>query len=425
MSPDAVFRGDHPMRRVVVTGVGAVTPIGNDVPSTWRALLAGTSGVATITRFDAGNLPVRIAGEVKGFALDGAADAREARRYSLFTHYALNAALEAVRSAGLDMAQEDPEQVGVVFGTGAGGLDLIFENHDTLRERGPRRVAPTLIANMIPDAAAGAIAIQLGAQGPNMAVTAACSTGGHSIGEAFETIRRGDAEVIIAGGSEAPIHPTIMASFATMRGLAGDNERPAYACKPFDARRDGFVLSEGAGAMVLETLEHAQARGAEIICELIGYGNSCDARDMVAADETGAGAARAMKMALRKAGIAPELVGYINAHGTGTPLNDASETAAIKSVFGAHAHRLAVSSTKSMLGHMMGAAGAVEALVCALALRDGRVPPTINLEQPDPRCDLDYVPNLARELRVEAALSNSIGLGGHNSALIFRRFAGV
>jgi 3-oxoacyl-[acyl-carrier-protein] synthase II len=413
------------MRRVVVTGVGAVTPIGNDVPSTWRALLAGTSGVATITRFDAGNLPVRIAGEVKGFALDGAADAREARRYSLFTHYALNAALEAVRSAGLDMAQEDPEQVGVVFGTGAGGLDLIFENHDTLRERGPRRVAPTLIANMIPDAAAGAIAIQLGAQGPNMAVTAACSTGGHSIGEAFETIRRGDAEVIIAGGSEAPIHPTIMASFATMRGLAGDNERPAYACKPFDARRDGFVLSEGAGAMVLETLEHAQARGAEIICELIGYGNSCDARDMVAADETGAGAARAMKMALRKAGIAPELVGYINAHGTGTPLNDASETAAIKSVFGAHAHRLAVSSTKSMLGHMMGAAGAVEALVCALALRDGRVPPTINLEQPDPRCDLDYVPNLARELRVEAALSNSIGLGGHNSALIFRRFAGV
>jgi beta-ketoacyl-acyl-carrier-protein synthase II len=412
------------MRRVVVTGVGAVTPVGNDAPSTWHALLAGTSGVATITRFDAGNLPVRIAGEVTNFVLDGAADAREARRYSLFTHYALNATLEAVRAAGLDMAHEDPEQVGVVFGTGAGGLDLIFENHDTLRERGPRRVAPTLIANMIPDAAAGAIAIQLGAQGPNMAVTAACSTGGHSIGEAFETIRRGDAEVMIAGGSEAPIHPTIMASFATMRGLAGDNERPAYACKPFDARRDGFVLSEGAGAMVLESLEHAQARGAEIICELIGYGNSCDARDMVAADETGAGAARAMKMALRKAGIAPELVGYINAHGTGTPLNDASETQAIKSVFGAHAHRLAVSSTKSMLGHMMGAAGAVEALVCALALRDGRIPPTINLEQPDPRCDLDYVPNTARELRFDAALSNSIGLGGHNSALIFRRFAG-
>jgi beta-ketoacyl-acyl-carrier-protein synthase II len=413
------------MRRVVVTGLGAVTPVGNDVPATWRALLAGTSGVAAITRFDAATLPVRIAGEVKGFALDPAADAREARRTSLYTRYALNAALEAVRSAGLDMAAEDPEQVGVVFGTGAGGLDLIFENHEALRERGPRRVAPTLIANMIPDAAAGAIAIQLGAQGPNMAVTAACSTGGHSIGEAFETIRRGDAEVIVAGGAEAPIHPTIMASFSNMRGLAGDNERPSYACKPFDARRDGFVLSEGAGALLLESLDHALARGAPILAEIVGYGNSCDARDMVAADETGAGAARAMKMALRKSGLAPEAVGYINAHGTGTPLNDSSETLAIKTVFGGHARRLAVSSTKSMLGHMMGAAGAVEALVCVLAVRDGRVPPTINLEQPDPACDLDYVPGQARELRLEAALSNSIGLGGHNSALIFRRYDGA
>ena len=411
------------MRRVVITGLGAVTPVGNDVPTTWRALLAGTSGVGPITRFDASALPVRIAGEVRGFALDPAADAREARRSSLYTRYALNAALEAVRAAGLDMAQEDPEQVGVVFGTGAGGLDLIFENHEALRERGPRRVAPTLIANMIPDAAAGTIAIQLGAQGPNMAVTAACSTGGHSIGEAFETVRRGDAEVIITGGSEAPIHPTIVASFSNMRGLAADNERPAYACKPFDARRDGFVLSEGAGAMVLESLEHALARGAPIVCEIVGYGNSCDARDMVAADETGAGAARAMKMALRKAGIAPEAVGYINAHGTGTPLNDASETRAIKAVFGEHARRLAVSSTKSMLGHMMGAAGAVEALICALAVRDGCLPPTINLEEPDPACDLDYVPGQARELQVDAALSNSIGLGGHNSALIVRRFS--
>ncbi|MFO7169538.1 MAG: beta-ketoacyl-ACP synthase II [Chloroflexota bacterium] len=410
------------MRRVVVTGLGAVTPVGNDVPSSWRALLAGQSGVGPITRFDASALSVRIAGEVKGFVLDEAVDGREARRASLYTHYALNAALEAVRAAGLDMQREDPEQVGVVFGTGAGGLDLIFENHEVLRERGARRVAPTLIANMIPDAAAGAIAIQLGAQGPNMAVTAACSTGGHSIGEAFETIRRGDCEVMIAGGSEAPIHPTIVASFTNMRGLAGDNEHPERACKPFDARRNGFVLSEGAGAMVLESLEHAQARGAPIICEIVGYGNSCDAHDMVAADETGAGAARAMKMALRKAGLAPEAVGYINAHGTGTPLNDASETRAIKSVFGAHARRLAVSSTKSMLGHMMGAAGAVEALVCALVIRDGRIPPTINLEQPDPECDLDYVPNEMREARVEVALSNSIGLGGHNSALIFRRF---
>ncbi|HWQ12249.1 MAG TPA: beta-ketoacyl-ACP synthase II [Roseiflexaceae bacterium] len=412
------------MRRVVITGLGAVTPVGNDVPSTWRALLGGRSGVGPITRFDASGLPSRIAGEVKGFALDAAVDAREARRTSLYTRYALNAALEAVRAAGLDMAREDPEQVGVVFGTGAAGLDLIFENHEALRERGARRVSPTLIAHMIPDAAAGAIAIQLGAQGPNMAVTAACSTGGHSIGEAFETIRRGDCEVIVAGGSEAPIHPTIVASFSNMRGLAGDHERPERACKPFDARRDGFVLSEGAGALVLESLDHALARGAPVVCEIVGYGNSCDAVDMVAADETGAGAARAMRMALRKSGLAPELVGYINAHGTGTPLNDASETRAIKSVFGAHAYRLTVSSTKSMLGHMMGAAGAVEALICALVIRDGRIPPTINLEQPDPACDLDYVPNQARELRVEAALSNSIGLGGHNSALILRRFHG-
>jgi len=412
------------MRRVVITGLGAVTPVGNDVPTTWRALLAGKSGVATITRFDASALPIRIAGEVKDFVLDPAVDLREARRQSLYTRYALNAVLEATRAAKLDMAQEDREQVGVIYGTGSGGLDLIFDNHDVYRERGYRRVAPTLIANMIPDAASGYIAIQLGAQGPNMAVTAACSTGGHNVGEAFETVRRGDAEVIITGSSEAPIHPTIMASFTTMRGLADDNERPDLACKPFDARRNGFILSEGAAALVLESLDHALARGAPIVAEIVGYGNSADAIDMVAADETGAGAARAMKMALRKSGLAPEAVDYINAHGTGTPLNDAAETQAIKSVFGAHAHRLMVSSTKSMLGHLMGAAGSVEALICALAIHDGRIPPTINLDQPDPACDLDYVPNMAREARIDVALSNSIGLGGHNSALILRRYAG-
>jgi 3-oxoacyl-(acyl-carrier-protein) synthase len=321
------------------------------------------------------------------------------------------------------MSREDPEQVGVIYGTGSGGLDLIFDNHDVYRERGYRRVALTLIANMIPDAASGYIAIQLGAQGPNMAVTAACSTGGHNVGEAFETVRRGDADVIITGSSEAPIHPTIMASFTTMRCLAEDNEHPELACKPFDARRSGFILSEGAAALVLESLDHALARGAPIVAEIVGYGNSADARDMVAADETGAGAARAMKMALRKAGLRPEQVDYINAHGTGTPLNDAAETQAIKTVFGEHAYRLAVSSTKSMIGHMMGAAGAVEALICALVLHDGRIPPTINLEQADPACDLDYVPNTAREARVDVALSNSIGLGGHNSALILRRYS--
>jgi beta-ketoacyl-acyl-carrier-protein synthase II len=410
------------MRRVVVTGLGAVTPVGNDVPSTWRALLEGRSGVGPLTSFDASAYPIRIAGQVKDFALDPAVDAREARRMPLYVRYALNSVLEAVRSARLDMNREDPEQVGVIYGTGAGGLDLIFENYDVLRERGHRRVAPTLIANMIPDSASGHIAIQLGARGPNMAIAAACSTGGHNIGEGYETVRRGDAEVVIAGASEAPILPLLVASFTTMRGLAGDNEHPERACKPFDARRDGFILSEGAATMVLESLDHALERGAPIVAEIIGYGNSADARDMIAADETGAGAARAMKMALRKAGIAPEAVEYINAHGTGTPLNDSAETQAIKTIFGAHAYRLAVSSTKSMLGHMMGAAGAVEAIICALASHDGRIPPTINLEQPDPVCDLDYVPNTMREAQVDVALSNSIGLGGHNSAVILRRY---
>lgn len=410
------------MRRVVITGLGAVTPLGNDVPTLWRALLAGESGVRSIARFDAGAFPIRIAGEVQHFALDPAVDAREARRMPLYVRYALNAVLEAVRAAGLEMAREDREQVGVIFGSGAGGLDLIFDNHDVYRERGHRRVAPTMIANMIDDSASGHIAIMLGAQGPNMAVVAACSTGGHNVGEAFETIRRGDAEVVIAGGAEAPIHPTIVASFTNMRGLAEDNTNPAGACKPFDARRDGFVLSEGAGALVLESLEHALARGAPIVAELVGYGNTNDARDMVAADEQGRGAARAIRVALRKAGLPPEAVGYINAHGTGTPLNDLSETLAIKAVFGAHAPRLAVSSTKSMLGHMMGAAGAVEALITALVLREGRIPPTINYAEPDPACDLDYVPNQARAAAVEVALSNSIGLGGHNSCLALRRF---
>jgi beta-ketoacyl-acyl-carrier-protein synthase II len=412
------------MKRVVITGVGAITPVGNDAPSTWRALLEGRSGIGLITSFDASEFPIRIAGEVKGFTLDPAVDTREARRMPLYVRYALTAVLEAVRAARLDMRNEDPEQVGVVYGTGSGGLDLIFEQHDVYRERGYRRVSPTLIANMIDDSASGYIAIQLGAQGPNMAIVAACSTGGHNVGEAFETIRRGDAEVIVTGSSEAPIHPTIMASFTTMRGLADDNAHPERACKPFDIRRGGFILSEGAGALILESQEHAVARGAPIIAELIGYGNSNDARDMIAADEQGAGIARAIKMALRKAGIAPEAVDYINAHGTGTPLNDAAETQAIKTVFGPHAARLAISSTKSMIGHMMGAAGAVEALICALAVHDGRIPPTINLEQPDPVCDLDYVPNVARETPVDVALSTSVGLGGHNSALIMRRYQG-
>lgn len=411
------------MRRVVITGLGAVSPVGNTASASWQALLAGQSGVGRISCFDASEFPIQIAGEVKGFQLDPAIDAREARRMSRYSQLALNAALEAWRDAGLEIKNEDPEQVGVVFGSGAGGLDLILEQHDVLRERGYRRVAPLLIANMIDDAASGQIAIALGAQGPNLAIVSACSTGGSNVGEAWETIRRGDAEVIVAGGSEAPIVPLVLASFTTMKGLAGDNELPQRACKPFDAERDGFVLSEGAAALILESLEHAERRGARVYAEVIGYGTSNDAFDMVAADNQGQGIARAMRLALRKSGIAPEHVGYINAHGTGTPLNDRVETLAIKRVFGEHAHRLAISSTKSMVGHMMGAAGAFEALICALALHTGTLPPTINYATPDPDCDLDYVPNAARPAPVDVAVSNSIGLGGHNSCLVMRKLA--
>lgn len=411
------------MRRVVVTGLGAVTPAGQNIPTTWEALLAGTSGIGPITRFDASDFPIRIAGEASDFALHPQIDPREARRMAQYVHYALNATLEAVQMAQLDMAQEQPEQVGVYVGTGAGGLDLIVEQQAILLAKGHRRVAPLLIANMIDDSASGHIAIHLGARGPNMAIVSACSTGGHNIGEAFETIRRGDAEVMISGGAEAPILPFVLASFTNMKGLAGDNDHPQQACKPFDVRRDGFVLSEGAGVMVLESLEHAQQRGATILAEMVGYGSSNDAFHMAAPDESGRGPALAISMALRKAGLSPQQIDYINAHGTGTPLNDATETQAIRRVFGEHAEHVAISSTKSMLGHMMGAAGAVEAIVCALVLQHGRIPPTINYQQPDPACDLDYVPNEGREADVRVAMSNSIGLGGHNSCLVFQRFA--
>lgn len=410
------------MRRVVITGVGVVTPLGNDIATTWQAICAGQSGVRPITRFDASGYAVRIAGEVQDFVLDAAIDPREARRASQYVRYALNASLEALRNAQLDPTTMDRERLGVIYGTGAGGIDLIGENVEIIRDKGTRRVAPTLIANMIDDAASGYIAIQTGALGPNMAIVAACSTGGHNIGEAFETIRRDDADVIIAGGAESPIVPVIVSSFTNMRGLAGDNENPAAACKPFDARRDGFVLSEGAGAVILEELEHALRRGAPIIAELIGYGNSNDAKDMIAAGDDGAGPARAMKMAIRKAGIDPLTVDYVNAHGTGTPLNDKAETRAIKTVFGDHAYKLLVNSSKSMLGHMMGAAGAVECIIAALSVLHGVVHPTINLVEADPDCDLDYVPGAARQADVRIALSNSIGLGGHNSALIVRRY---
>jgi beta-ketoacyl-acyl-carrier-protein synthase II len=401
--------------------MGAVTPLGNDLATSWRALLAGRSGVRPISRFAPADLPVRIAGEVRDFRCDPAIDARAARRMALHVQYALNATLEALRAARLAITAENADQVGVCFGSGAGGLEQIIAQQAVLEQQGPRRVAPQLIANMIVDAASGWIALQTGARGPNMAVAAACATGAGNVGEACEIIRRGDAAAMIAGGSEAPILPLVLASFANARSLAADNEHPARACKPFDARRDGFVLAEGAAALVLEDLEHARRRSAPILAEIVGYAAGNDAFHMITPDAQGAGVARAMRRALHKAEIAPEQIDYVNAHGTGTVLNDRSETRALHAVFGAYARQLAISSTKSMSGHMMGAAGAFEAQICVLALHDGLLPPTINYAQPDPDCDLDYLPNQARHQAITIAISNSIGLGGHNTCLVFRR----
>ncbi len=334
--------------------------------------------------------------------------------------FAIAAARQAVEDARLEITEESSHDVGIILGTGAAGLGTALAQQKVLEERGPRRVSPHFIPNFLPDSASGQVAIAVGARGPNMAVVSACATGGHAIGEAMETIRRGDANVMLAGGTEAIIIPVIVAGFINMRALS-DDPNPETASKPFDIRRSGFVLSEGSAVLVLEDLEHAQKRGATIYAEVVGYGSTNDAYHMAAQLESGAGAARTMQRALNKAGIAPDEVDYINAHGTGTPLNDRVETLAIKKVFGDAARRVAISSTKSMTGHMMGAAGALEGIVCALAIRDNIIPPTINLEQPDPDCDLDYTPNKARRMQVDVALSNSIGLGGHNSCVVLRR----
>lgn len=337
------------------------------------------------------------------------------------TQFALAASRQAVEDANLDLAALDPESVGITIGSAAGGFQSLLEQHQVYLERGPRRVSPFFIQHMLVDSPAGQVAISLGLRGPNMAVVSACATGTQAIGEGAEVVRRGDAEVMLAGGTETPIHPVILGGFSVMHALARNNEQPERASSPFTKRRDGFVLSEGAAVVVLESLAHARARGARIYAEVGGYGATNDAFDMAAVPEDGAMAAQTMRRALKKAGLAPEEIDYINAHGTGTPLNDKAETLAIKSVFGDHAYRLAVSSTKSMTGHMMGASGAVEAVVCALAIRDGIVPPTINLDDPDPECDLDYVPATARRLPVRATLSNSFGLGGHNASIVLRQ----
>jgi beta-ketoacyl-acyl-carrier-protein synthase II len=407
------------MKRVVVTGVGAVTPVGLDAPSTWAAMLEGQSGVGRITLFDASEYPVQIAGEVKGFDATGRVEPKELRRMDRYVQFGVIAAQEAFADAGLT-TNGLLNEIGVVFGSAAGGLGVLLEQQRVLQERGIRRVSPTFLQNMLTDSASGHIAIALGLRGPNMAVVSACATGSGAVGEAFETIRRGDADAVVAGGAEAPLVPVVYAGFCAMRALA-QHEDPTQASRPFDLDRNGFVISEGAGALLLEELEHARQRGARIYAEVIGYGSSNDAFDMAAPAE-GEGAYLTMNRALRKAEIEPERVDYINAHGTGTPLNDRFETDAIRRVFGTHAGRLAVSSTKSMTGHMMGASGAVEAVVCALTIRDQVIAPTINLRTPDPECDLDYVPGQARRAEVRVALSNSFGLGGHNASVILSRY---
>ena len=414
------------VRRVVITGLGAITPLGLTAVETWDAMVAGRSGIAPITAFDATSFEVRIAGEVKGFQPEDHIPRKDLRHLDRSSQFALVAAKEAACDAALEITPGNAERVGVICGTAAGGVDLILGQQKILIERGPDRVSPTFIAYFLPDAASGLIAIALGAEGPNMAVASACATGSHALGEAFETIARDHADVMLAAGTEASILPVAFASFGNMRGLSTRNHEPHRASRPFDAKRDGFVISEGAAVLVLEELEHARRRGARIYCEVVGYGSGNDAYHMVQPKEQGAGAAKVMRAALRDAaqhvGLRPQEIGYVNAHGTSTPHNDRCETAAIKEVFGDHARRLAVSSTKSMTGHMFGAAGVVEALACVKALETGWLPPTINYEFPDPECDLDYVPNEARRWQPTAAISNSFGLGGHNATVIFRAF---
>jgi 3-oxoacyl-[acyl-carrier-protein] synthase II len=408
------------MRRVAVTGLGAVTPLGNDHRSTWESAVAGRSGIDFISTFDTSGFPVRIAAEVRGFDPASVVGPKEARRLDRNVVMAVAAAREATEDAALDGAYE-PDRVGVLFGTAIGGLLGIVEQHSVLLERGSDRVSPYFIPSVLVDTASGQIAIALGLRGPNYAPVSACATGSTSIGEAAELIRRGSADAVLAGGAEACLHPLILAGFCAMRGLAAEEEYPPRASRPFDLTRSGFVMGEGACVLVLEELEAARARGATVYAEVLGYGASNDAHHLAQPDPESVGVVEMMRAALERAEIAPERVGYINAHGTSTPLGDLAETKAIKEVFGSHAYDLAVSSTKSMTGHCFGAAGAVEAMMCVLAIHEGVIPPTINYETPDPECDLDYVPNEARRAQVDVALSNAMGLGGHNGCVLLGR----
>lgn len=408
-------------RRVVVTGIGAVTPLGNDAGTTWNNIIEGVSGIGPITRLNADDFPAKVAAEVKEFNVENFIDRKDARKMDRFTHYAVAASLMAVKDSGLEITDENAPRVGVWIGSGIGGMETFEQQHETFMNRGYRRVSPFFVPMMIPDMATGQVSITLGARGFNSCTVTACATGTNSIGDAFKVIQRGDADVMVTGGAEAPITKMSFAGFCANTALS-TNQDPQKASRPFDKDRDGFVMGEGAGIVVLEDLEHAVARGAKIYAEIVGYGATGDAYHITAPAPEGEGGARAMKMALNDADLAPEEVGYINAHGTSTEYNDKFETMAIKTVFGEHAYKLAVSSTKSMTGHLLGAAGGIEAIFTILTLKEGILPPTINLDTPDPDCDLDYVPNAARKQEVNAAISNSLGFGGHNATIAFRKY---
>jgi len=416
----SLSKSDTATRRVVVTGLGLVTPLGTGVDKTWKAICAGESGIGRITKFDPTGYDAQIAGEVKDFDPAHFIEKKEIKKMDTFIHYAVGAAQLAVDDAGLKVAPEEATKVGVYIGSGIGGLGSIEHYHNILKEKGPGRVSPFFIPMTIINLASGQVAIRIGAKGPNSCAVTACATGNHCIGDAYRLIQRGDADVMVAGGAEAAVTPLGVAGFASAKALSFRNDEPTKASRPFDKDRDGFVLGEGAGVVVIEELEHARKRGVRIYGEVIGYGMNSDAYHITAPPEEGEGAVRCMKLALNDAGIKPEQIGYINAHGTST-MADAIETSAIKQVFGEQAFRIPVSSTKSMTGHLLGAAGGIEAVFSILALYHGLLPPTINLDNPDPACDLDYVPNTARSASIKVALSNSFGFGGVNACLIFKR----
>lgn len=410
-------------RRVVITGTGCISSVGHSTDALWDAVLTGKCGIGPITKFDATDFRSQIAGEVKNFKIGDYMPAKEARRLDPFCHYALASSIQAFDQAGLDMDREDPFRVGVYIGCGIGGIHTIEAQHSALLKSGPTRVSPFLVPMMISDMASGAVSLKLGAKGPNFSVISACATASHAIGEAFWTLKRGDTDVMVAGGTEACVSPFGIAGFCSMRALSERNDDPKTASRPFDANRDGFVIGEGAGVLVLETLEHARTRGAEILCELVGYAATADAHHITAPDPEAKSSSTAIRFALERAGVAADEVDYINAHGTSTPLNDKGETLAIKKALGEQAYKTAVSSTKALTGHALGAAGGLETIICAQSLVENMIPGTYNYETPDPDCDLDYVPNTSREQDVTVAVNLNFGFGGHNAALVLKKFS--